>query len=100
VAQHASLLGDVAAEQMILHGRMTGSVRCNEVVLKEGAHFEGDIACKSLAVEQGAVFIGQSLPTDGRKTQAAGSGPAVSASTPPDPLTQARTSDPLKKTIL
>jgi cytoskeletal protein CcmA (bactofilin family) len=64
VGVQSSLTGNVVAEEVTLHGRMKGSINCNDVLLKSDAYFEGDINCKSLAVEEGATFLGQSLPSD------------------------------------
>jgi len=63
VGDQSSLTGNVVAEEIMLHGRMKGSINCNDVLLKSDAYFEGDINCKSLAVEEGAQFLGQSAPS-------------------------------------
>ncbi len=64
VGDKASLIGDVVAQEVMLHGSMKGDICCHDVLLKAGAQFDGDIICKSLAVEEGAEFLGRSLPSD------------------------------------
>jgi len=71
VGDNASLIGDVVADEMTLHGDMKGSISCHDVFLKASARFEGDINCKSLAVEEGALFLGQSRPSDDPLTNVA-----------------------------
>ena len=81
VGDQSSLTGNVVAEEVTLHGRMKGSINCNDVFLKSDAYFEGDINCKSLAVEEGATFLGQSLPSDDPLTRPAVSGAPATEST-------------------
>ena len=70
VGEKSALTGSVVAEEVVLHGRMKGSIHSREVLLKSTAQFEGDINCTSLTVEEGANFLGQSLPSDDPLTNA------------------------------
>ena len=61
------LLGDTAqvvAEDIVVRGRVVGSIRGVRVTLQAQSHIEGDIIHQSLAIEQGAYFEGNSRRTD------------------------------------
>jgi cytoskeletal protein CcmA (bactofilin family) len=57
--------GTVAAERVIVRGRIAGVIRGVTVALQASSRVEGDIHHLSLAIEQGAEF-------DGRCRRAAG----------------------------
>lgn len=56
----ATLEGNVTAEEVIVRGRLIGSVRALRVSLHATSHVEGDLFHNSLAMEQGAYFEGKS----------------------------------------
>ena len=58
----AQVVGDVIAEDIVVRGRVVGSIR--GVTLQALSHIEGDIIHQSLAIEQGAYFEGKSRRTD------------------------------------
>ena len=61
VAQGAHVTGTVAAERVVVDGKVEGPIQGGEVVLKSQAHVVGDIHHRSLAIETGAFFDGRSL---------------------------------------
>lgn len=64
VSRDATLLGNVVAEEVVVRGKVKGSIRANQVMLQDTARVESDIFHKSLVVEQGALFDGEAHRTD------------------------------------
>jgi cytoskeletal protein CcmA (bactofilin family) len=60
VGEKAQITGGIVAEDVVVRGRVMGSVRGNRVTLQSSSHVEGDVFHKSLAIEQGAFFEGKS----------------------------------------
>ena len=78
--------GNVVAEDVVVRGRVVGSIRGLRVTLQAQSHVEGDIFHQSLAIEQGAYFEGKSRRSDDplaelRAEKAASSAPTSSPST-------------------
>ena len=64
LGENAQLEGNVVAEDVMVRGRLIGSVRALRVMLQSTAHVEGNLFHKSLSVEQGTHFEGESRPSD------------------------------------
>lgn len=64
IGDKALIEGGVVAEDVIVRGRVVGSVRGHRVTLQSSSHVEGDIFHQSLAIEQGAFFEGKSRRSD------------------------------------
>lgn len=60
VGPNAQVTGGIVAEEVIVQGRVLGSIRGNKVTLQSSSHVEGDVFHKALAIEQGAFFEGKS----------------------------------------
>jgi cytoskeletal protein CcmA (bactofilin family) len=60
----SQVMGSVIAEDVVVRGRVVGSVRGLRVTLQAQSHVEGDIFHQSLAIEQGAYFEGKSRRSD------------------------------------
>lgn len=60
----SQVMGNVIAEDVVVRGRVVGSVRGLRVTLQAQSHVEGDIFHQSLAIEQGAYFEGKSRRSD------------------------------------
>src|SRR6476646_1438883 len=60
----AQVVGGIIAEDIVVRGRVVGSIRGLRVTLQAQAHVEGDIIHQSLAIEQGAYFEGKSRRSD------------------------------------
>ena len=60
----AQIVGGIIAEDIVVRGRVVGSIRGVRVTLQAQSHIEGDIIHQSLAIEQGAYFEGKSRRTD------------------------------------
>ena len=56
----SQITGCVLAEDVVVRGRVLGSIRGLRVTLQAQSHVEGDIYHQSLAIEQGAFFEGKS----------------------------------------
>jgi cytoskeletal protein CcmA (bactofilin family) len=61
---NSRLEGSVIAENVVISGRLVGSVRALRVTLQSKSHVEGDLFHQSLAIEQGAHFEGKSCPSE------------------------------------
>ena len=64
LGETAQVEGNVVAEEVMVRGRLIGSVRALKVMLQSTAHVEGDLFHKSLSLEQGTHFEGESRPSD------------------------------------
>jgi cytoskeletal protein CcmA (bactofilin family) len=60
----SQITGCVVAEDIVVRGRVVGSIRGLRVTLQAQSHVEGDIYHQSLAIEQGAYFEGKSRRSD------------------------------------
>jgi cytoskeletal protein CcmA (bactofilin family) len=60
----SQITGGVIAEDVVVRGRVVGSIRGLRVTLQAQSHVEGDIFHQSLAIEQGAYFEGKSRRSD------------------------------------
>jgi len=61
VGKHGSVVGDIEADEVILGGRVSGTIVARRRVVLEGSSvLEGDLATGSLLVSEGAVFNGNS----------------------------------------
>ena len=64
LGETARLKGNVVAEDVMVRGHLIGSVRALRVMLQSQAHVEGNLFHKSLAIEQGTHFEGESRPSE------------------------------------
>jgi len=61
VGEKAQLLGNAAAEDVVVEGRVTGAIRAFRVTLRTSSSVGGDIFHQSIVIEQGAQFNGSSI---------------------------------------
>jgi cytoskeletal protein CcmA (bactofilin family) len=59
IGEEAVVVGSIAANRVVVSGRVSGAIFGDNVVLHSKAHVEGDISSCSLAIEQGATFDGR-----------------------------------------
>jgi len=81
VGEHATITGEVMADDVVVRGRIVGSIRARRVQLATTCHVEGDILHEALAVETGAFFegncrhsddpLGEDLPTKAQSAEPA-----------------------------
>jgi cytoskeletal protein CcmA (bactofilin family) len=64
LGENSNVEGNVVAEDVVIRGRLVGSVQALRVTLQSEAHVEGDLTYQSLAIEQGAFFDGKSRPSE------------------------------------
>ena len=64
LGENAQVEGSVVAQDVMVRGRLIGSVRALRVVLQSTAYVEGNLFHKSLSLEQGTHFEGESRPSD------------------------------------
>jgi cytoskeletal protein CcmA (bactofilin family) len=60
VGKEATVSGDIIAEEAVVRGKVKGSIRANRVILQDSACVESDIYHKTLSIDEGACFDGQS----------------------------------------
>jgi len=64
LGEKSTVQGSVIAEDVVVRGKVVGSIRGLRVTLQAQSHVEGDIFHQSLAIEQGAYFEGKSRRSD------------------------------------
>lgn len=64
LGENAQVEGSVVAQDVMVRGRLIGSVRALRVVLQSTAYVEGNLFHKSLSLEQGTHFEGESRPSE------------------------------------
>jgi len=65
ISRGAHVAGNIAAERVVVDGKVEGPIEGGEVLLKSQAHVVGDIHHQSLAIERGAYFEGRSIQDRG-----------------------------------
>lgn len=60
VGRDATVSGDIVAEEAVVRGKVRGSIRANRVILQDSACVESDIYHRTLSIDEGASFDGQS----------------------------------------
>jgi len=63
IGDKARVIGEVAAEDVVVLGRVDGAIRGEFVMLKTGSRVDADLYYTSLVVHQGAIFDGSSQHT-------------------------------------
>lgn len=63
VGENANITGGIVAEEVVIRGHVSGSVRGKRVMLQASSQVEGDIFHNALSIEQGAMFEGKSRRT-------------------------------------
>ncbi|MFN3616032.1 MAG: polymer-forming cytoskeletal protein [Rubrimonas sp.] len=94
VGEHATISGEIVADDIVIHGHIRGRVRGVKVRLTSSAKVEGDIIHKTIAIESGAHFEGSVQRRDdplgeGKPAQLAPPRPAPA----PRPAASAATGD-------
>jgi cytoskeletal protein CcmA (bactofilin family) len=64
LGENAQLKGGVVAEDVMVRGHLIGSVHALRVILQSTSHVEGNVVHKSLAIEHGTHFEGDSRPSE------------------------------------
>ena len=64
VGKDATIVGNIVAEEVVVRGKVTGTIRANRVILQDSARVDSEIFHKKLAIEEGAVFEGLSRLRD------------------------------------
>ena len=64
VGRDALVDGNITAEEVVVRGKVMGTIRANRVILQDSAHVESEIFHKKLCIEEGACFEGTSRRTE------------------------------------
>jgi cytoskeletal protein CcmA (bactofilin family) len=78
VGENAKLEGNVVADDVVVRGRLIGSVRALRVTLESQSYVEGNVFHKSLSIERDTRFEGESRPSEDPLSSSP-EGPIVSA---------------------
>ena len=89
----STVTGGVVAEDVVVRGKVIGSIRGLRVTLQAQSHVEGDIFHQSLAIEQGAYFEGKSRREDDPLSVPASGAPSSSSEEPDKGKTKARAAE-------
>jgi len=65
IGPDATVVGSVVARDLVVRGRVTGTIRAVNVKLRGAAVVDGEIFHQTLLVEEGALFDGASRPLSG-----------------------------------
>jgi cytoskeletal protein CcmA (bactofilin family) len=71
VGRDAAITGSITAEQAVIRGSVTGTIRAETVILQDTARVESEITYTVLAVDDGAAFEGAAHRSDKPRTEAA-----------------------------
>jgi cytoskeletal protein CcmA (bactofilin family) len=77
ISRNATLLGNVVATEVVVRGTIKGNIRADLVMLQDTARVESEIFHRSLIVEEGASFDGESHRTDQDAGAVAGLSPRL-----------------------
>ena len=64
IGEGGRVKGAIVAEEVIISGRVTGSIHALAVTLEPNSHIEGDICHQTIRLEQGSYFEGRSRRAD------------------------------------
>ncbi len=70
VGDRGRIHGGIVAEEVTVHGRISGSINALSVTLESNSHVEGDICHQALKLEHGGYFEGKSHRSDDPLSQA------------------------------
>ena len=60
IGKDGAITGDIMAKEIVVRGKVKGTIRATRVMLMEGADVAGDIFYDKMSMEEGANFIGAS----------------------------------------
>ncbi len=69
ISRGAHVSGTIAADRVVVDGRVEGPIQGGDVSLKSQAYVVGDIHHQSLSIDSGAYFEGRSVQTRGANGQ-------------------------------
>jgi cytoskeletal protein CcmA (bactofilin family) len=69
IDRDAHISGTVAAERVVVDGKVEGPIQGGKVILKSRAQVVGDIHHRSLVIESGACFDGRALEVRGQTAE-------------------------------
>lgn len=72
VGEMATVTGNLEADEIVISGKVVGTLRGKRVKLQAYSRIDGDIYHESLAIEEGAVFAGQSYMDETAATASLG----------------------------
>ena len=64
ISKDAAINGNIVADEVVVRGKVKGTIRAGQVMLQDTARVESEIFHESLLIEEGAWFDGESHRTD------------------------------------
>lgn len=100
IGSEGEIIGEIIAQQVIVRGKVKGSIRARKVELEAGAHVQGDIVHARLSIQNDAVFEGQvKHAEDPLKNQSVAATPAPVVSPAPPMAAPAAPSAPVSAPV-
>lgn len=59
IGPHGRVTGSVDCQALHVHGHFSGEGRCSELVLARGAQLQAKLSYRTIAVQRGAVIVGE-----------------------------------------
>jgi cytoskeletal protein CcmA (bactofilin family) len=83
VGENANVIGEIKTKSVVIFGKVHGNITVTErCELKANAHLEGDVYAGTLAIEEGATFMGKSAVGNARNAPPAAQARPTAAPTP------------------
>jgi cytoskeletal protein CcmA (bactofilin family) len=70
IGKTGAITGDIAADEIVIRGKVKGAINAQRVIIQEGAHVESDITHDRFAIEEGAFFKGSCMPNGAKEMEA------------------------------
>src|ERR1700730_9856819 len=58
IGKNATVKGNITAQEVVIRGKVTGTIRANRVILQHSARVDSEIYHALLSIEDGAIFNG------------------------------------------
>jgi cytoskeletal protein CcmA (bactofilin family) len=59
VGKDATVEGNITAQEVVIRGKVVGTIRANRVILQHSARVDSEICHALLSIEEGAIFNGR-----------------------------------------
>ena len=77
VGQNATIKGEIMAEEVVVNGAISGTIKGNRVHLTTSAKVDGDIIHNSIAIDSGAHFEGSIEKSENPLSKVSSKGPVA-----------------------
>ena len=77
IGENAAVDGSVSADSVVVHGKLTGTIRAKNVKLEKTARVNGDVFHEDISVQSGAHIEGKFVHVDNARQSAPAAKPAA-----------------------